>query len=85
TGAITVWNDPAVQADNPQLALPATPIVPVVRSDGSGTSAQFSLWMRQEQPAVWDAYCGKVGRPFVNGHCGVTSNYPTVPGSGFVA
>ncbi|MFX6218289.1 hypothetical protein ABTF55_21050, partial [Acinetobacter baumannii] len=67
------------------LALPATPIVPVVRSDGSGTSAQFSLWMRQEQPAVWDAYCGKVGRPFVNGHCGVTSNYPTVPGSGFVA
>lgn len=85
TGVITVWNDPAIVADNPQLALPATPIVPVVRSDGSGTSAQFTIWMRQEQPALWDAYCGKVGRPTVNGHCGVTSNYPVLPGSGFVS
>ncbi len=85
TGVITVWNDPAIQADNPLLALPAIPIVPVVRSDGSGTSAQFSIWMRQEHTALWDAYCGKVGRPMVNGHCGVTSNYPTVAGSGFVS
>lgn len=85
TGVITTWNDPAIQADNPQLALPATPIVPVVRSDGSGTSAQFTIWMRQEQPALWDAYCGKVGRQMINGHCGVTSNYPTLPGSGFIA
>lgn len=85
TGVITVWNDPAIAADNPQLALPAIPIVPVVRSDGSGTSAQFTIWLRQEQPALWDAYCGKVGRPSVNGHCGVTSNYPVVAGSGFVS
>ncbi|MDQ0648227.1 phosphate ABC transporter phosphate-binding protein [Microbacterium natoriense] len=85
TGEITVWNDPAILADNPALALPAIPIVPVVRSDGSGTSAQFTIWMRQQHPAIWDAYCGKVGRPFVNGHCGVTSNYPTVAGSGFVS
>jgi phosphate ABC transporter phosphate-binding protein len=85
TGEITVWNDPAIATDNPSLALPATPIVPVVRSDGSGTSAQFSTWLRQEHTATWDAYCGRVGRPFVNGHCGVTSNYPTVPGSAFVA
>lgn len=85
TGVITVWNDPAIAADNPQLALPAIPIVPVVRSDGSGTSAQFTIWMRQEQPALWNAYCAKVGRPTVNGACGVTSNYPTLPGSGFVS
>lgn len=85
TGVITTWNDPAIVVDNPSLSLPATPIVPVVRSDGSGTSAQFSTWMRQEQTGLWDAYCGKVGRPFVNGHCGITSNYPTVPGSGFVS
>ncbi|WP_167047059.1 phosphate ABC transporter substrate-binding protein PstS [Salinibacterium sp. ZJ454] len=87
TGGITVWNDDRIKADNPGLAgaLPAIPIVPVVRSDGSGTSAQFSLYMRQQHTAIWDAYCGKVGRPLVNGHCGVTSNYPIVAGSGFVA
>ncbi|MBU4335163.1 MAG: substrate-binding domain-containing protein, partial [Actinobacteria bacterium] len=36
TGVITTWDDPAIKADNPALALPAIPIVPVVRSDGSG-------------------------------------------------
>lgn len=85
TGAITVWNDPAIATDNPSLALPATPIVPVVRSDGSGTSAQFSTWMRQQEPALWDGYCATVGRSSVNGHCGITSYYPYASGSGFVA
>jgi phosphate ABC transporter phosphate-binding protein len=85
TGVITSWDDPQIKADNPALALPAVPIVPVVRSDGSGATAQVSIWLRQEHSALWDAYCGKVGRPLINGHCGVTSNYPVVPGSGFVA
>lgn len=85
TGEITRWDDPKIKEDNPQLALPGIPIVPVVRSDGSGATAQFSIWMRQEQTRVWDAYCGKVDRPLVNGHCGVTSNYPVAPGSGFVS
>lgn len=85
TGAITTWDDPAIKADNPALALPAIPIVPVVRSDGSGATAQFSIWMREQHPDLWDAYCPKVSRPMVNGHCGVTSNYPVVPGSGMVS
>jgi phosphate ABC transporter phosphate-binding protein len=87
TGELTTWNDQRIKDDNPGLAanLPAIPIVPVVRSDGSGTSAQFSLYLRQEQASLWDAYCGKVGRPMVNGHCGVTSNWPTVAGSGMVS
>ncbi|WP_164861646.1 phosphate ABC transporter substrate-binding protein PstS, partial [Microbacterium sp. CPCC 204701] len=85
TGAITRWDDPQIKTDNPLLALPAIPIVPVVRSDGSGATAQFSIWMRQEHTALWDAYCGKVGRPMVNGHCGVTSNYPVPPNSAFVS
>ena len=85
TGEITRWNDPQILADNPQLALPDIPIVPVVRSDGSGATAQLSIWLRQEHTAVWDAYCGKVGRSLVNGHCGVTSNFPVVPGSGFIS
>ncbi len=85
TGSITRWNDPAIKADNPLLALPAIPIVPVVRSDGSGATAQVSIWLRQMYPKYWDAYCGKVGRPLVGGHCGVTSNYPVAAGSGFVS
>nr|WP_236778897.1 phosphate ABC transporter substrate-binding protein PstS [Agromyces seonyuensis] len=55
TGAISKWNDPAIQADNPGLAMPDRAIVPVVRSDGSGSSAQFSLWMSKQYPSLWTA------------------------------
>ncbi len=85
TGDIARWNDPAIKADNPLLDLPAIPIVPVVRSDGSGATAQVSIWLRQMYSKYWDGYCGKVGRPLVSGHCGVTSNYPVAAGSGFVS
>ncbi|MFJ4921461.1 phosphate ABC transporter substrate-binding protein PstS [Streptomyces sp. NPDC088725] len=77
TGAITTWADPAIAADNPGLKLPAKKIVPVVRSDGSGSSAQFTLWMSKQHTALWNTYCGKVGR---SGSCGSTSYYPTRPG-----
>ncbi len=53
TGAITNWNDPAIQADNPALAMPNKQIVPVIRSDGSGTSAQFTLWMATQYSSIW--------------------------------
>ncbi|CAL8978941.1 hypothetical protein PROP_02646 [Propionicimonas sp. T2.31MG-18] len=53
TGAITSWNDAAIQADNPALAMPNKKIVPVIRSDGSGTSAQFTLWMSKQYPSLW--------------------------------
>jgi PBP superfamily domain len=62
--------------------LPARRIVPVVRSDGSGTTAQFSTWMSKQYPALWNAYCARAGR---STPCGVTSNYPVIPGSGFTA
>ncbi len=55
TGAITKWNDPAVRADNPGLSMPDKAIVPVVRSDGSGSSAQFSLWMSKQHGDLWTA------------------------------
>jgi len=77
TGAITTWSDPTIKAENPNLVLPARKIVPVVRSDGSGTTAQFSLWLSKRYASTWDAYCTKAGR---STPCGVTSNYPSVPG-----
>ncbi len=82
TGVITKWNDPKIAADNPSLTLPSRAIVPVVRSDGSGSTAQFTTWMASQQSSVWDSYCKAAGRPTP---CGVTSNYPTVDGKGFVA
>lgn len=46
-GEISEWNDPAVRADNPGLALPHLPITPVHRSDGSGTTFIFSHYLEQ--------------------------------------
>jgi phosphate transport system substrate-binding protein len=73
TGVITKWNDPAIGADNPGLAMPDKAIVPVVRSDGSGTSAQFTRWMSKQFPALWQAFCNSVGH---GSTCGMTSQYP---------
>jgi phosphate transport system substrate-binding protein len=79
TGVITNWNDPQIQAANPDLVMPDRTITPVVRSDGSGTSAQFTLWMASQYPALWDAFCAKANRPMgSNGHCSFTSLYPSV-------
>lgn len=77
TGVITRWNDPALQADNPGLALPSRAVVPVVRSDGSGSSAQFTRWMIQMHGGIWNDYCRRSGRAPA---CGMTSFYPTIPG-----
>jgi len=82
TGGITQWDDPAIKADNPGIDLPSRQIVPVVRSDGSGSTAQFTTWMSKTQTSIWDAYCASAGR---STPCGVTSNYPVVSGKGFIA
>ena len=82
TGQITKWDDPAIAADNPKISLPARKIVPVVRSDGSGSTAQFTAWMTAQFGSIWQAYCSAAGR---GAGCGLTSNFPVVGGSGFVA
>ena len=78
TGAISKWNDPLIKADNPGLAMPDRAIVPVVRSDGSGSTAQFTLWMSKQHPQLWDAFCASVKRPTP---CGLTSQYPLFAGA----
>ncbi|MEF9884973.1 phosphate ABC transporter substrate-binding protein PstS [Streptomyces sp. P9-A4] len=82
TGRLTMWNAPEIKADNPGLTLPARRIVPVVRSDGSGTTAQFTTWLAKEQGAVWNDYCRRAGR---DTPCGMTSYFPVVPGTTTVA
>jgi len=49
-GDITKWNDPKIKALNPKLALPATDIAPVYRSDGSGTNFLFSDYLSKASP-----------------------------------
>ncbi|MEY9888235.1 phosphate ABC transporter phosphate-binding protein [Catenulispora sp. MAP12-49] len=85
TGAITTWNDPAIAKTNPGLTLPARQIIPVVRTDGSGTTAQLTAWMAAEYPGLWDSFCSAAGR-VVSPHCGATSFFPPAPaGSAFIS
>ena len=44
-GRITQWNDPAIQALNPNLQLPKATITAVHRSDGSGTTYAFTDYL----------------------------------------
>ncbi|MFG3051029.1 substrate-binding domain-containing protein [Kitasatospora sp. NPDC048239] len=59
TNKITNWNDPRIAADYGK-ALPSLQITPVVRSDGSGATAQFTRWMSHTHQAQWDEYCKSV-------------------------
>ena len=58
-GHITTWNDPAIAANNPDVAakLPATPILVVHRSDGSGTTNAFTTYLDTVN-AEWHANVG---------------------------
>ncbi len=48
---IKKWNDPAIAQDNPGAKLPATDIVVAHRSDGSGTTENFTLYLMNASPA----------------------------------
>ena len=61
TGQITDWSDPAITKDNNGRAFPKLAITPVVRSDGSGTTAQLTTWMDAEYPELWRPYFGRSG------------------------
>lgn len=61
SGQINRWNDPAIAATNPGVALPPQQITVVVRSDGSGATAQFTLWMLRQFPQRYAALCAVTG------------------------
>ena len=50
-GNITKWNDPKIVAANPGVDLPDLPITFVHRSDGSGTTANFTKHLATIDPA----------------------------------
>jgi phosphate transport system substrate-binding protein len=49
-GTITNWNDSAIAKLNPGVKLPNLAIAPVYRSDGSGTTAQFTQFLTDVSP-----------------------------------
>jgi phosphate transport system substrate-binding protein len=51
-GKITQWDDAAIKADNPGMSLSGA-ITPVHRSDGSGTTDNFTDYLSQTEPSVW--------------------------------
>lgn len=58
-GAVTTWNDPAIQALNPGAALPPQPIHVVFRSDESGTTDNFQKYLDTASNGVWGKAAGK--------------------------
>ena len=72
TGQITNWNDAQIAADNNGRQLKSASVLPVVRSDGSGTSYFFSQYCIDLVPDVWKKFAAEQG--IANGP---TSSWPT--------
>lgn len=49
-GKVTTWNAPEIAHLNPGLKLPALPIAPVYRADGSGTTYVFTGYLAKVSP-----------------------------------
>lgn len=52
-GTIKRWDDAALKADNPSAKLPSLPVIPVHRSEKSGTTKIFSSWLAATAKADW--------------------------------
>ena len=85
-GQITKWNDPRIASLNPGVNLPATDILVVHRSDGSGTTYVFSDYLASVSRA-WAAKPGK-GKELQwpvglggKGNEGVTGQVKQTPGA----
>ena len=58
TNQITNWDDPTITADNNGRVLPNLAIVPVVHSEGSGSSAQFTTYLDTQYSSMWRTFLG---------------------------
>jgi phosphate transport system substrate-binding protein len=52
-GDVTRWNDPAIAEANPDVELPDLDIVPVNRSDDSGTTENFTEYLAAAAGDAW--------------------------------
>jgi phosphate transport system substrate-binding protein len=83
SGKITKWDDPAIKKLNPKLALPSTAIAVVHRSDGSGTTFNFTDYLSKVSAdwkskigsgttVEWPVGVGAKGNEGVSGNIGQT-------------
>jgi ABC-type phosphate transport system substrate-binding protein len=75
TGQITNWDDKRITHIY-GAQLPNLPITPVIRSDGSGATYFFTLWLSSLYPSQWNAFCDKVHQG-ISPPCGNTEFYPS--------
>jgi phosphate transport system substrate-binding protein len=84
-GKITKWNDPAIAKLNPKLKLPTDAITVVRRSDGSGTTFNFTDYLSKASAdwkskvgsgtaVEWPAGVGAKGNEGVAGNISQTKN-----------
>ena len=84
-GTITKWDDPAIAKLNPKLKLPTDAITVVRRSDGSGTTFNFTDYLSKVSAdwktkvgsgtaVEWPAGVGAKGNEGVSGNIGQTKN-----------
>ena len=59
-GSIKQWDDAAIKAENPDATLPALRVVPVHRSDESGTTKNFTDYLEQASDGAWKSPADKV-------------------------
>ncbi len=85
SGTITAWDDPAIRAINPGVALPDTKITPIYRSDSSGSTDNFQRYLAAAAPQNWT---NGVGSEFEGGvgegaekSAGVVQAVQTTPGA----
>jgi len=85
-GAVTSWDDPAIKKLNPNAKLPSQAIAVVHRSDGSGTTFNFTYYLAEVSPD-WKSKVGSatsVEWPLgigAKGNEGVSNNVSQTKGS----
>src|SRR5579863_601982 len=85
-GKITTWSDPAIKALNPGVSLPSSSITLAVRSDSSGTTANFSKYLVTAAGSAWTLGTGSTIRwPSTaragNGGSGLAQIVKSTPGA----
>jgi phosphate transport system substrate-binding protein len=86
SGKITKWNDPKIAADNPGVTLPSGAVTIAVRSDSSGTTANFSEFLVKGAGSAWTlGSSSTIKWPSTaragNGNGGVAQIVKTTPGA----
>lgn len=84
-GTVTTWNDPAIVADNSGVSLPSSAITVAVRSDGSGTTSNFSKYLAAAAPSVFTVTAGDTVQwpkaTAAKGNAGVAQVVKDTPGA----